>query len=231
MNKLCGYIQTYEEAVLIVHTTRLGYLIPITQRLKMEERENLRSGDIFVFIESENGMKRWTDGKIWSPSKINGQFLLYKEVPRHLSKSAIKKRNAQKHIHKDEYHQSMRELKDDDKLAFHKKTISIIHQNKTYHIIGYFRPLFSKEALVNIPFFKQIDRSLKLFPELLNDDFLLKEKSEPDFHRRYNLPIDPNESIYTESKRIQLENIALRVLGEWITTKQQDMLRKNSKNG
>lgn len=228
MNKLCGYIQDYEEAVLMVHTTRLGYLIPITQRLKMEERENLRSGDIFVFIESEGGMKRWTDGRIWSPSKISGQFLLYKEVPRHLSKSAIKKRNAQKHLFKDELLKIGKELKDDDRLAFHKKTISIVHQDRTYHIIGYFRPLFSKEQLINIPFFKQIDKALKQHPELLDDKFVLKEMKSANFYQKYNLPTKPNETIYTDAKRIQLENIAVCVLGEWLTAKQQELFTTNN---
>lgn len=228
MNKLCGYIQNYEEAVLMVHTTRLGYLVPVTQRLRMEEREGLRSGDIFVFIESENGMKRWTDGKIWSPSKIIGQFLLYKEVPRHLSKSAIKKRNAQKHLYKDEVLRLSKELKDEDRLAFHKKTISIVHQNKTYHIIGYFRPLFSKEPLLSIPFYQQIDSALKRHPELLDDKFTSKEIGKDNFYSKFDLPLMPNESIYSETKRTQLENIAVCVLGEWLISKQQEVMSSNN---
>lgn len=77
--------------MLIVHGIRLGLIKPTTERPTMEERDSIRDGSIYCFRETEEGMKRWTDGKIWSPSKILGHFLLYKEVPRHLSKSALKK--------------------------------------------------------------------------------------------------------------------------------------------
>ncbi|KKO76371.1 gluconate transport-inducing protein [Vairimorpha ceranae] len=216
MNKLFGYIQNYEDALLMVHATRLGYITPVTQRLRTDERDSLRSGDIFVFIETENGIKRWTDGKIWSPSKINGQFLLYKEVPRHLSKSAIKKCSLQKNLSKDQIAKLHKEIREDDKLGFHKKTISIVHEGKTYHIIGYYRPIFSKEALINIPFFNQIDFSLRKYPGLLSDKFLSKEISDKNFFNKFDLPNKPNSSIFSEAKRLQLEKIAFCVLHEWV---------------
>lgn len=225
MNKLFGYIQNYEEAVLMVHATRLGYITPITQRLKTEEREGIRSGDIFVFVETENGIKRWTDGKIWSPSKIHGQFLLYKEVPRHLSKSAIKKRNAQNN-NSDAFMKLTKELKEDDKLSFHKKTISLVHQDRTYHVIGYYRPLFSKEPLINIPFFKKIETVLRSSPELMDDDFLNREMKKKGFYKKYRLPEHSHDAIFPEMKRLQLENIALCVLNEWMAFKKRDILKQ-----
>lgn len=36
----------------------------------------LFSGAVFVFGEEESGMKRWTDGRLWSPSRISGNFLV-----------------------------------------------------------------------------------------------------------------------------------------------------------
>lgn len=212
MNKLFGYVQTYEEAILMVHASRLGYITPITQRLKVEERGNLRSGDIFVFVETDNGIKRWTDGKIWSPSKINGQFLLYKEVPRHLSKSAIKKRSLQK----DQLVKLQKEIKEEDKLGLHKKTISIVHEDKTYHVIAYYRPIFSKETLINIPFFNRIDYSLRKYPELISDQFLMNEIKKKEFYVKYELPDKPYKSLFSNVKRNQLEKIAYCVLQEWI---------------
>ncbi|WUR03126.1 cAMP independent regulatory protein [Vairimorpha necatrix] len=229
MNKLFGYIQNYEDAMLMVHATRLGYIKPITQRLRSEERDNLRSGDIFVFIETENGIKRWTDGKIWSPSKINGQFLLYKEVPRHLSKSALKKTSIQKNLSKQQLAQLHREIREDDKLGFHKKTISILHEGKTYHIIGYYRPIFSKEALINIPFFNEIDYSLRKYPELLKDDYLNQEKAKENFLGKFMLPLRPNLSIFSDVKRRQLEKISFCVLHEWLIykNKKKEALRND----
>ncbi|KAF8940056.1 hypothetical protein BGZ47_007902 [Haplosporangium gracile] len=41
-------------------------------------------GSVFVFDEEESGICRWTDGKIWSPSRICGNFLVYRELYRKL---------------------------------------------------------------------------------------------------------------------------------------------------
>jgi len=40
----------------------------------------IASGSVFVFDEDESGIKRWTDGFFWSPSRILGNFLLYRET-------------------------------------------------------------------------------------------------------------------------------------------------------
>lgn len=40
----------------------------------------ITSGSVFVFDEDESGIKRWTDGFYWSPSRILGNFLLYRET-------------------------------------------------------------------------------------------------------------------------------------------------------
>lgn len=34
------------------------------------------SGAVFIFAVEESGMKRWTDGRGWSPSRIDGNFLV-----------------------------------------------------------------------------------------------------------------------------------------------------------
>jgi hypothetical protein len=40
----------------------------------------ITSGAVFVFGVEESGIKRWTDGLLWSPSRIVGNFLVYKEM-------------------------------------------------------------------------------------------------------------------------------------------------------
>ncbi|GAC98910.1 cAMP-independent regulatory protein [Pseudozyma hubeiensis SY62] len=52
----------------------------ITRRLRDDERKQIASGTIFVFDEVESSIKRWTDGMIWSPSRILNNFLVYREV-------------------------------------------------------------------------------------------------------------------------------------------------------
>jgi hypothetical protein len=52
-------------------------MIPrVTRRLVDRERKMITSGSVFVFDESESGIKRWTDGLLWSPSRILGNFLV-----------------------------------------------------------------------------------------------------------------------------------------------------------
>jgi len=43
----------------------------------------ITSGSVFVFDEDESGIKRWTDGFFWSPSRILRNFLLYRETEKH----------------------------------------------------------------------------------------------------------------------------------------------------
>ena len=40
----------------------------------------IRSGCVFIYEENASGIKRWTDGVTWSPSRILGNFLVYREL-------------------------------------------------------------------------------------------------------------------------------------------------------
>lgn len=75
-----GYVETVEDAVMIVEACRFGRLMRVKRRLLEKERQGIRSGSVFVFVERESGIRRWTDGKVWSPSRICGEFLIYREL-------------------------------------------------------------------------------------------------------------------------------------------------------
>ncbi|CAH6720757.1 hypothetical protein CLIB1444_04S07228 [[Candida] jaroonii] len=75
-----GRIKSLKDALLILEGTRLGILPKVKRRLNGLEREFIDNGKIFAWNETECGMKRWTDGKNWSASKVNGPFLIYKEL-------------------------------------------------------------------------------------------------------------------------------------------------------
>lgn len=75
-----GYIETTQDVLLIFEGCRRGLLPRICRRLQERERKMIRSGSIFVFDERESGIKRWTDGRVWSPSRILGNFLIYREL-------------------------------------------------------------------------------------------------------------------------------------------------------
>ncbi|KAI6014533.1 hypothetical protein PISMIDRAFT_672284 [Pisolithus microcarpus 441] len=75
-----GWIETTGDALLILEAARRGLIPRVTRRLVDSERKMITSGSVFVFDEEESGIKRWTDGFFWSPSRILGNFLLYRET-------------------------------------------------------------------------------------------------------------------------------------------------------
>ena len=60
-----------------------------------ERNSLIRSGCVFIYEENASGIKRWTDGVTWSPSRILGNFLVYRELdkpfPPGEKKRAVKK--------------------------------------------------------------------------------------------------------------------------------------------
>ncbi len=75
-----GYIETSYDSLLVLEAVLLGILFPINQRLTTEQRKNIKSGQVYVFEEQSSGIKRWTEGRSWGPSRILGHFLIYREL-------------------------------------------------------------------------------------------------------------------------------------------------------
>nr|KIR83692.1 cAMP-independent regulatory protein [Cryptococcus tetragattii IND107] len=75
-----GYIETTFDALLVFEAARRGMIPRVTRRLIERERAMVQSGAVFVFDEHESGIKRWTDGLVWSPSRILNNFLVYRET-------------------------------------------------------------------------------------------------------------------------------------------------------
>ncbi|KAK5109530.1 hypothetical protein LTR62_006982 [Meristemomyces frigidus] len=74
-----------------------GKLHHVPRRPHDRERSTLiKSGSIFIYEENASGIKRWTDGVAWSPSRILGNFLIYRELekpfPPGEKKRAIKRK-------------------------------------------------------------------------------------------------------------------------------------------
>ncbi|AQZ13787.1 YHR177W [Zygosaccharomyces parabailii] len=88
-----GYIEDENDALLVLQATVDGRLKHIPRRpYEVERRYLIVSGSIFVFVEEISGIKRWTDGVSWSPSRISGKFLMYKELDKGLSPPGNRKR-------------------------------------------------------------------------------------------------------------------------------------------
>ncbi|KAG9788270.1 cAMP-independent regulatory protein pac2 [Exophiala dermatitidis] len=75
-----GHVRTPADAIILFEACRLGILPRVQRRLSEKERQSIRSGSVFVWDEREAGMRRWTDGKSWSASRVSGSFLTYREM-------------------------------------------------------------------------------------------------------------------------------------------------------
>src|SRR5712671_1400289 len=99
----CSYVPSPDirdarDAHIILEAVRLNVLPLITRRLSSTEREQLCSGNVFVWEEAEfkGGLDRWTDGRRWkvtlrrhsvlwtesqprSQSRMRGDYLFYEE--------------------------------------------------------------------------------------------------------------------------------------------------------
>jgi hypothetical protein len=75
-----GFVRTPADAIKLFEACRLGLLPRVQRRLSEKERQSIRSGSVFVWDEREAGMRRWTDGKSWSASRVSGSFLTYREM-------------------------------------------------------------------------------------------------------------------------------------------------------
>ena len=201
-----GYIHSYKDAELIVHSVRLGLFKPTEKRLSKEERDSLSTGSIYCFVESEYGMKRWTDGRIWSPSKVFNEFLVYKEVPKHLSKSSLKKIPKEKRV-KTKFSTSR-------SLEFFKKTISIPFDGKTYHIISYYQPMFDRRSISTFRFFLNIKTAFNRFKEISSDEYIEKifQKNRERFMKKMGIESMSLRNIIAEIDRSELERLAASVI-------------------
>ncbi|KAI0324977.1 hypothetical protein GY45DRAFT_312025 [Cubamyces sp. BRFM 1775] len=77
------HLRDARDAHIVFEAVRLGILPLITRRLTASEREQLVSGNVFVWEEAEHkqvgGLERWTDGRRWSQSRMRGDYLFYEE--------------------------------------------------------------------------------------------------------------------------------------------------------
>ncbi|KAG6006057.1 hypothetical protein E4U21_007417 [Claviceps maximensis] len=92
-----GHIASTLDALILFEACLSGELNHVPRRPHDRERQDLiQSGFIFIYEEHASGIKRWTDGVSWSPSRILGNFLIYRELeapfPPGEKKRALKKK-------------------------------------------------------------------------------------------------------------------------------------------
>jgi hypothetical protein len=103
-----GYVGTTHDALMVFEGALCGAVNRVVRRPHDRERQELiTSGSVFVYEECASGIKRWTDGIPWSPSRILGNYLIYRELekpfPPGMKKRAAKKdkRNSEPYSRKD----------------------------------------------------------------------------------------------------------------------------------
>ncbi|KAJ7275764.1 Gti1/Pac2 family-domain-containing protein [Mycena rebaudengoi] len=76
-----GHVETTVDALRVVYAAHVGVIPRVRKRFTSQQRKAyIISGGVFVFHERESGMNRWTDGLSWSPSRVDGNFLIYQEM-------------------------------------------------------------------------------------------------------------------------------------------------------
>lgn len=100
-----GHISSTMDALILFEACLHGRLNHVPRRPHDRERQELiTSGNIFIYEEHASGIKRWTDGVSWSPSRILGNFLIYRELekpfPPGEKKRALKKKKVSQGINK-----------------------------------------------------------------------------------------------------------------------------------
>lgn len=181
-----GFLENTTDTLLIIEACRNGLLPTVTRRIFDNERNMIKSGTIIVFNETETGIviiiypyidfikgiKRWTDGLIWSPSRVLGNFLIYREL--------VSREQKKIQINNDRVDRRERALVGSltttntpynfKKNGLIKKTIRISVNGNYLHVVSYYHLSDVLERLLptpsDSPLFSNIRISEDLLPHL-----------------------------------------------------------------
>lgn len=190
-----GFIHTTHDALIIVEATLQGKLSHIARRPHEKERGSvILSGNVFVYEENASGIKRWTDGIQWSPSRIMNNFLVYRELdqpwPQGQKKVAKKRKRSADHgtdvapSTAPEGYVSQTAEEDRrlvgslvDSYGFKqnglvKRTLTITHNGVAHHIISYYTLADIKNGKFHRPLFDPKLRDISPRLSLINNPHL-----------------------------------------------------------
>ncbi|KAK4223703.1 Gti1/Pac2 family-domain-containing protein [Podospora fimiseda] len=164
-----GIIKDTFGAAKVIELVYRGEIQHLSRRPSDAERERvIKSGTIFVYESEATGIHRWTDGRKWSPSRIKGNFLVYRETVGDDNKPGQKRKAKSKKPHQslqistghslmptkestapegvseEEWREVVGSLTDSydfKKNGLVKKTISMTIGKKTHHIVNYYDPV------------------------------------------------------------------------------------------
>ncbi|ORX52774.1 hypothetical protein DM01DRAFT_1383936 [Hesseltinella vesiculosa] len=200
-----GYIDTTQDVLLIFEGCRRGLLPKVNRRLHERERRMIQSGSVFVFDEQESGVKRWTDGFLWSPSRILGNFLIYRELDKKQGDKRQRCDMRPRSQSMDMQHRGVKEKRLVGSLSdvynfrsdgLVKKTMSIVVNGSTQHLISYYHPQDVLDQKLPTPSSVPELACLEISPELLiKQNFRIPPFVEPShepassIHLAYRDPV------------------------------------------
>lgn len=157
-----GLILSLQDALLVLEATRLKILPNVRRRLNDVERKQILEGLVFAWNESECGMKRWTDGKLWLASKVKSPFLTYQE------------------------HDEFRNIKPNGLI---KQIFSLTtKQNEKLHLVAYYDPKKRSQGIITekVPSQDPKLKNIQLDPFVYLNDILHCYTHEPGSLRSEN---------------------------------------------
>jgi Gti1/Pac2 family transcription factor len=205
-----GFIHTTRDGLLLLEACLQGHLSHIPRRPHDRERQSIiSSGNIFVYEENASGIRRWTDGITWSPSRIMGNFLVYRELrdghqPGEKKRAAKKRKRGSEDItatdasgKTEEDRQLIGSLSLD---AYNfkpgglaKKTLSVELRGVRHHIISYYRVEDVKNGMYHRPTQDEYLRNLEPRRELVeNPGFKFPVEDRDD---KVNIVVSPTSHL------------------------------------
>jgi len=183
-----GFIENSKDGLILFQAVKDGLLPSVQRRFTVEQRMQIKSGSIFIFNETESNIKRWTDGRNWTPSRVLGDFLVYRELEKNIERAKRDKKIVKRNIslkaldakkalssrfealNIPNFRQDRFFIKVDGLV---KKTMSVIIKEQTYHMISYYK---ESEVIDNLLTTPSEDKSLQ---KVVISDELLKQMKQP----------------------------------------------------
>jgi len=160
-----GRVESTYEALLIFASV-IGEALPQikTRPSNSELAALVRSGSIFVYTETE-GIRRWTDQRAWSPSRVVGDFLWYQELESKFDRKATGKQKRISHLTPKEKIRVEAKgtyvIKEDGLM---KRTISILHGDCRMHLVSYSS---QQDGNQNIAPISRVLQGVQIHPSIL----------------------------------------------------------------
>ncbi|KAJ7175523.1 Gti1/Pac2 family-domain-containing protein, partial [Mycena filopes] len=188
-----GCVETTMDALRIIQAAGQGVIPRITRRLNDTERRTMiKSGAVFVFSGEESGIKRWTDGLLWSPSRIVGNFLVYREI-----NERTNSRGRHKKLYSTGKLSRAMSVRPSQLAAAHlhnalpltatngliRKTITVTIENSDLHLISYYTSADQHSGKLKRPTTRVDIMGLPMDPRLFSATYFrvpLKTEKAPD---------------------------------------------------